>query len=98
MTLSPSPTGAVSVTVSRGGVGFDSEQETQVSSKPASASDVRNGFRHGRRRDRQNGWQGWALCLRRWFMDVLVLVVLVLVVLKTKQPAPGLDRGGLLQL
>jgi hypothetical protein len=38
------------------------------------------------------------LCLRRWFMDVLVLVVLVLVVLKTKQPAPGLDRGGLLQL
>lgn len=81
------------MTVSRGGVGFDSEQETQVSSKPASASDVRNGFRHGRRRDRQNGWQGWALCLRRWFMDVLVLVVL-----KTKQPAPGLDRGGLLQL
>lgn len=93
MTLSPSPTGAVSVTVSRGGVGFDSEQETQVSSKPASASDVRNGFRHGRRRDRQNGWQGWALCLRRWFMDVLELVVL-----ETKQPATGLDRGGLLQL
>ena len=81
------------MTVSRGGVGFDSEQETQFSSKPARASDVRNGFRHGRLRDRQNGWQGWALCLRRWFM-----VVLVLVVLETKQPAPGLDRGGLLQL
>jgi hypothetical protein len=32
------------------------------------------------------------LCLRRWFMDVLVLVVL-----ETKQPATGLDRGGLLQ-
>jgi len=80
------------VTVSRGGVGFDSEQETQFSSRPARASDVRNGFRHGRLRDRQNGWQGWALCLRR-FMDVLVLVVL-----ETKQPATGLDRGGLLQL
>ena len=80
------------MTVSRGGVGFDSEQETQFSSKPARASDVRNGFRHGRRRDRQNGWQGWALCLMR-FMDVLVLVVL-----ETKQPATGLDRGGLLQL
>ena len=80
------------MTVSRGGVGFDSEQETQFSSRPASASDVRNGFRHGRLRDRQNGWQGWALCLRR-FMDVLVLVVL-----ETKQPATGLDRGGLLQL
>ena len=80
------------MTVSRGGVGFDSEQETQVSSRPARASDVRNGFRHGRRRDRQNGWQGWALCLRRWFMDVVVLFVL-----ETKQPAPGLDRGGLLQ-
>ena len=85
------------MTVSRGGVGFDSEQETQLSSQPASASDVRNGFRHGRRRDRQNGWQGWALCLRR-FMDVLVLVVLMVFVLKTKQPATGLDRGGLLQL
>ncbi len=85
------------MTVSRGGVGFDSEQETQFSSKPARASDVRNGFRHGRLRDRQNGWQGWTLCLRRWFMDVLVLVVLMLVVSKTKQPAPGLDRGGLLQ-
>ena len=85
------------MTVSRGGVGFDSEQETQFSSKPARASDVRNGFRHGRRRDRQTGWQGWALCLRR-FMDVLVLVVLMVFVLKTKQPATGLDRGGLLQL
>lgn len=80
------------MTVTRGGVGFDSEQETLVSTKPASASDVRNGFRYGRPRDRQDGWQGWALCLRRWFMDVLVLVVL-----KTKQPATGLDRGGLLQ-
>ena len=80
------------MTVSRGGVGFDSEQETQFSSRPARASDVRNGFRHGRLRDRQNGWQGWALCLRRWFMDVVVLFVL-----ETKQPATGLDRGGLLQ-
>ena len=88
------------MTVTRGGVGFDSEQETQASSKPARAIDIRNGFRYGRPRDRQNGWQGWALCLRRWFMDVLVLVVLVvlvLVVLRTKQPATGQGRGGLLQ-
>ena len=92
MTLSPSPTAAVSVTVTRGGVGFASEQETQVSSKPASASDIKNGFRYGRLRDRQNGGQGWALCLRRWFMDGLGLDVL-----KTKQPTTGLDRGGLLQ-
>ena len=92
MPLSPSPTGAVSVTVTRGGVGFDSEQETQVSSKPARASDIRNGFRYGRLRDRQNGWLGWALCLLRWFMDGLVLVGL-----RTKQPATGQDRGGLLQ-
>ena len=85
------------MTASRGGVGFDSEQETQVSSKPARASDIRNGFRYGRLRDRQNGWQGWALCLRRWFMDVLVFDVLVLFGLKTKKPATGQGRGGLLQ-
>jgi hypothetical protein len=85
------------VTVTRGGAGFDSEQDTQVSSRPASASDIRNGFRYGRPRDRQNGWQGWALCFRRWFMVVLMLCVLVLDVLRTKQPATGQGRGGLLQ-
>ncbi len=58
------------MTVARGGAGFDSEQEAQHSSRLASASDIRNGFRYGRLRDRQNGWQGWALCLMWCFIDV----------------------------
>jgi hypothetical protein len=66
MTLSPSPTGAVSVTWTVGGGGLEELSEHEAQAKASPASGIRNAFRYWRRRARRHGLQGEGVCLKRW--------------------------------